>query len=229
MAEMLLAGFTVRGANALFPPLRPDQVAIGLPASPSAAGSGYTAPAAVQQALDYLYLGKPFGGSYVLAHPGGYSRFRGLMTWSVNWDLANGNEFALHHRAYLDTVFLRADAATVSAATGGTLNLALRGGLGHAGRHHVLAAGLSGTVPGTALPGVSIPLNLDNLSALVLSGAAPGIFQGFAGFLDAGGDATARLVAPPLPGAAGHTVHLAYALAHPWDFASNAVAIKIVP
>lgn len=107
MAEMLLHGFKVSGSNAIFPPLRPDQVAIGLPASLSATGSGYTPPGMVQQALDYLCLGKPFGGKYVLARAGGYPGFRGLMTWSINWDLANRREFAGNHGPYLRSVFLR--------------------------------------------------------------------------------------------------------------------------
>jgi hypothetical protein len=37
--------------------------------------------------LDYLCAGKSFGGKYQLADPRGYPKFRGLMTWSINWDL----------------------------------------------------------------------------------------------------------------------------------------------
>jgi chitinase len=65
MAEMLLQGFPVGGnPNSFFPALRPDQVAIGLPAAPPAAGSGFTSPAEVQRALNYLILGRSFGGRY---------------------------------------------------------------------------------------------------------------------------------------------------------------------
>lgn len=103
MAEMLLAGFPVGGnPNNLFPALRQDQVVIGLPASPQAAGGGYTTPANVQKALDYLIKGQSFGGSYTLRNSSGYPGLKGLMTWSINWDKYNNYEFSRSHRAYLN-------------------------------------------------------------------------------------------------------------------------------
>ncbi|MDP8210727.1 MAG: glycosyl hydrolase family 18 protein [Candidatus Stygibacter australis] len=104
MAEMLMAGFNVDvgGSNIFFEPLLPCQVAIGLPASPNAAGTGYTTPLVVQEALDYLIMGYSFGGTYQLANPDGYYGFRGLMTWSINWDADNNFEFSSSHRLYLD-------------------------------------------------------------------------------------------------------------------------------
>lgn len=104
MAEMLLAGFPVAGTGLTFPALRQDQVAIGLPAAPAAAGGGYTAPSTVHQALDYLIKGIPYGGGYTLRNPAGYANFRGLMTWSINWDVANNYQFSTSHRAYLDAL-----------------------------------------------------------------------------------------------------------------------------
>jgi chitinase len=104
MAEMLLAGFYVDawGENIFFEPLMPEQVAIGLPASPNAAGTGYTTPSVVQDALTYLITGDSFGGAYQLTNPMGYYAFRGLMTWSINWDIDNNFEFSSNHRTYLD-------------------------------------------------------------------------------------------------------------------------------
>ncbi len=105
MAEMLLYGFPVGGNSAnIFPALRPDQIAIGLPASPSAAGGGYTPAATVQQAMNYLIKGQSFGGSYVLRTPAGYPNLRGLMTWSINWDAASGFQFSTPHRSYLNSL-----------------------------------------------------------------------------------------------------------------------------
>ncbi|MDY7229090.1 chitinase [Hyalangium rubrum] len=105
MAEMLLRGFPVGGnANNVFPALRPDQVAIGLPATPQAAGSGFTSAADVQKAVGYLTKGTSFGGRYQLRNPAGYSDFRGVMTWSVNWDKYGGFSFSLPHRQYLNTL-----------------------------------------------------------------------------------------------------------------------------
>lgn len=102
MAEMLLAGFPVAGTGLTFPALRQEQVAIGLPAAPAAAGGGYTPPATVHQALEYLIKGTPYSGHYPLQNPGGYANFRGLMTWSINWDVANNYQFSTSHRAYLN-------------------------------------------------------------------------------------------------------------------------------
>jgi chitinase len=105
MDELLLQDFPVgRNTNNLCSALRQGQVAIGLPASTNAAGGGYTAPTTVQQTLDYLIKGRSFGGSYTLRNPGGYANFRGLMTWSINWDRVNSYQFARSHRAYLDNL-----------------------------------------------------------------------------------------------------------------------------
>ena len=101
MADMLLQGFRVANGQQ-FPALRQDQVAIGLPASTSAAGSGYTPAAEVHKALDYIIKGQSFGGRYTLRNPSGYPDFRGLMTWSINWDIVAGFGFSNPHRAYLD-------------------------------------------------------------------------------------------------------------------------------
>ncbi len=104
MAELLLQGFPVPGNPVPFPALRQDQIAIGLPATQQAAGGGYTSPAVVQQALDYLVKGIPYGGNYTLVNSAGYGDFRGLMTWSINWDKAAGFEFSSNHRPYLDAL-----------------------------------------------------------------------------------------------------------------------------
>jgi chitinase len=71
--------------------LSASQVGLGLPASPSAAGSGYTSPAVVNDALDCL-AARASCGSFVpqAAAPG----LRGVMTWSINWDASNGYNFA---------------------------------------------------------------------------------------------------------------------------------------
>lgn len=102
LAEMLLKGFPVANNSSDFPALRQDQVLIGLPSAPAAAGGGFTNVATVHQALDYLIKGISYGGTYQLQQTGGYPNFRGLMTWSINWDVANNFEFSNSHRAYLD-------------------------------------------------------------------------------------------------------------------------------
>ena len=89
MCKMLLDGFNVGGkAEYFFEPLRADQVAIGVPASPSAAGSGHITNAQLQQAFDTLLTN--------------YPNLRGIMTWSINWDAyQNNNSFAISNGQYL--------------------------------------------------------------------------------------------------------------------------------
>ncbi|MFE4574349.1 chitinase [Streptomyces chartreusis] len=90
MTDMLLTGFPVAGnANNVFPPLRPDQVAIGMPASTNA-GNGHVPPAEVTKTLDCLTK-KTNCGSY--ATHGTWPALRGLMTWSINWDRYSNWEF----------------------------------------------------------------------------------------------------------------------------------------
>jgi chitinase len=101
MTDMLLTGFPVANTGFTFPPLRQDQVAIGLPANVNA-GGGFTPVGEVRTALNYLYKGQSFG-SYRL-RGGPYPNMRGLMTWSINWDRFNNFEFSTQHGAYLDAL-----------------------------------------------------------------------------------------------------------------------------
>jgi chitinase len=97
MTDMLLTGFPVAGdANSVFPPLRPDQVAIGMPASANA-GNGHVSPAEATKALNCLTR-KTDCGSY--ATHGTWPGLRGLMTWSINWDRYASWEFQKNFDAY---------------------------------------------------------------------------------------------------------------------------------
>ncbi|MGW1885277.1 chitinase [Streptomyces sp. NPDC001970] len=97
MTDMLLTGFPVaKDQSRFFPALRPEQVAIGLPAT-TTAGNGHTPPAEVDKALDCLTKGTNCG-SY-RTH-GTWPGLRGLMTWSVNWDRYGGWEFSRNFDSY---------------------------------------------------------------------------------------------------------------------------------
>ncbi|MGI5445797.1 chitinase [Streptomyces sp. CA-243310] len=97
MTDMLLTGFPVAGNTArVFPALRPDQVAIGLPATTNA-GNGHTSPAEVNKALNCLTR-KTDCGTYQ-TH-GTWPALRGLMTWSINWDRFGGWEFSRNFDGY---------------------------------------------------------------------------------------------------------------------------------
>src|SRR5215471_4599646 len=105
MTEMLLQGFPVAGNSAsVFPALQPAQVAFGVPASASATGSGFTSNVDLVNALTYLIQGKPFGGQYVLRNPAGYPGLRGLMIWSINWDVAGGFSLSTSVGAFLHAI-----------------------------------------------------------------------------------------------------------------------------
>jgi chitinase len=71
--------------------LAPSQVGLGLPASTSAAGSGYVSPSVVVNALKCLATGTNAGTYHP---PATYPTIRGAMTWSINWDASNGYQFA---------------------------------------------------------------------------------------------------------------------------------------
>ncbi|MEV4120775.1 cellulose binding domain-containing protein [Micromonospora sp. NPDC049645] len=81
--------------------LRPDQVGLGLPAGAGAAGGGIVAPSVVNAALDCLARGTNCGS---FRPPRTYPGIRGAMTWSVNWDVSNGNGFARTVAPHLDTL-----------------------------------------------------------------------------------------------------------------------------
>jgi chitinase len=81
--------------------LRPDQVALGLPASSGAAGGGFVSPSVVNQALDCLAKGTSCG-SFKPAKT--YPGIRGAMTWSINWDVTTGNNFANTIKPHLATL-----------------------------------------------------------------------------------------------------------------------------
>lgn len=71
--------------------LDPSQVGIGVPASPSGAGSGYVSPAIVNNALDCLTRGTSCGSfKPSKTYPG----LRGAMTWSTNWDAKAGSAWS---------------------------------------------------------------------------------------------------------------------------------------
>ncbi|MBP5861521.1 glycoside hydrolase family 18 protein [Streptomyces scabiei] len=71
--------------------LAPSQVGLGLPASTRGAGSGYVAPAVVNDALDCLTRATHCGS---FRPPRTYPDLRGAMTWSTNWDATAGNAWS---------------------------------------------------------------------------------------------------------------------------------------
>ncbi len=88
-AKMLIEGFTYGGNT--FAGLRPDQVAFGVPSGSSSANSGFTTTTDVNNALDCLTKLQNCGA---IKPNVAYPSFRGVMTWSINWDKHDGYNFS---------------------------------------------------------------------------------------------------------------------------------------
>jgi len=127
---------------------------------------------------------------------------------------------------------LMAEPTTISASTGGSIDLDLHGGVQNAGRDYIVLGCLSGTSPGATLPGgeATLPLNWDAFTNMMIPWINTAIFSDFLGVLDPLGAYTAQINATPLSTSlVGATVYFAYCLTSPFDFASNPVDIGIVP
>ena len=103
MSEAVIHGFNTAGG--MFNGLPASKVAIGLPACTSAAGGGYVAPQQVKLAMDYLLGTGTQPGTYSLFNSAGYPDFRGMMTWSVNWDAVSSCGAAYSYAANYDSIF----------------------------------------------------------------------------------------------------------------------------
>lgn len=128
---------------------------------------------------------------------------------------------------------LTVDVASLSEATGGTQTMSLDLGPAHAGELYLVIGTTSGTTPGLAVGGVTIPLNPDAYTNQTLLSANQAPFIGTLGLLDPSGQATASLVLPPslLVGLAGlRADHAAVTLAGPQvTAATGTVPIVIKP
>ncbi len=82
--EAVIQGFFTDGG--VFQGLSANQVAVGLPACPNAAGGGWLPPEELKSAMRYLLGQGPQPGNYNLVQSGGYPDLAGMMCWSVNWD-----------------------------------------------------------------------------------------------------------------------------------------------
>lgn len=200
----------------------------GTPALHYDAGSGWTSVAMTYTGGGDLY------SAFIPPFPDGT-----LIKYYINAQDSTGRDEnhpyigeADAHEFYVYDPVLGADVTSISELYGGTINFSLNAGLANAGRNHVLLGSVSGTSPGTTLPGgmATLPLNWDFFSDFVLRMLNTPMFMDFYGVLDADGRAAAQANFPPhLPsGSAGYTMHYAFALDKPWDFTSNAVAVDIV-
>jgi subtilisin family serine protease len=108
----------------------------------------------------------------------------------------------------------------------------LQGGAANAGRSYLLLGGVSGSAPGTTLPGGKVlPLNWDLFTNLTVLLSNTPVFQDFNGVLDAQGTgvAAADIVRPPDAALIGTVMTFAFCTLPPpgFDFVSNAWDVEI--
>ena len=117
------------------------------------------------------------------------------------------------------------------AATGGSVAFNLNGDPSLSGRYYMLALSASGTSPGTQVGNVTIPLNRDQYTDLVLQYYNQNVFANFVGTLNGAGDASATFNPPVItdPTLIGAPLHFAWFTFWPVDYASVAVEVLIAP
>jgi len=159
--------------------------------------------------------------------------------WGLGWDgkylwASSHTDGILYQIDTGVSQMLEADASTLSGRLGGLVNFTLNGGKDNGGRDYILLGCVSGTSPGTPLPGglATLPLNIDYFTYYVIFLMNSSIFQNFQGVLDSEGNGKAQVntigLGPLSPGCTGTILYFAYALYYPWDVVSNPVEIEIV-
>ena len=121
------------------------------------------------------------------------------------------------------------DQRLLSAVDAQDVEFTLNAGAANAGRTYFLVCTMSGYDPGMPLPGGGawLPINPDSITLYPLL-MGPPLFTNFIGPLDGAGQATATLNIPANSGLVpSTTLHFAYALWKPWNFASNPVALHV--
>ncbi len=185
------------------------------------------------------------------------SRHMGMLSTLIDWhalDPVDDRERDRHEQIYSNIQYnrnpfiddpnwvyslwggpLSADYHEVSAAAGGSITFEIDAGAANGNRPMVLLAGVSGTEPGTLLPGgvETIPLNEDWLTDYVVANLGSPPFTDFYQTLDPWGRGDALLsVAGPLPPQllpVGTIIYFAYACADPYDYVSNVITVEVIP
>lgn len=117
----------------------------------------------------------------------------------------------------------------VSAAARTEVTMLLEGGPSAAGRNYAVLGSMSGTSPGTPIGSVVLPLNYDAFMVLVVSLWNTPACMNFMGSLDAQGRSAATFdsLGPINPSFVGQTMHFAFLLTTPIDYASGAAGVPI--
>jgi hypothetical protein len=156
----------------------------------------------------------------------------------VAFDPVTADLFVSIYGAYVyrvdDVVALQAlngSQTSVSAAAGVPVDLAIRMGSSQASRTYVVGATGSGTIPGTQIGSVLVPLNWDPILDFVIQNLNTGLFTNFFGTTNAFGAAHATLDLPPFALGGPISFDFAAVTGTPSGLtaASNAFHLVIVP
>jgi len=114
MSDMLISGFNVASTGFHFTGLPASKIMFGLPSCPDAApAGGYIQPTQTIKALNYMRFGTDFAGRNYTLRGNAHPNLRGVMTWSVNWDAAQGcasaYEFSNSYSEYFDSTLSTTD------------------------------------------------------------------------------------------------------------------------
>jgi hypothetical protein len=194
-------------------------------------GSGLEAS---EMLTDGTFTGDAFSGDFSF-YGGGIAGGAGAYPVGSNWEFVGMAQGSPDHIVGYDLDVgpgdpLECDVDELSLYFGGTANFYLTAGVDNAGRYFGLFGTLSGTSPGTPLPGglATLPINWDWFTDFMILVGLVGSPDPFFGNLDKDGNAQIELTI------AGHLQHpddflsnWAYCLATPFDFASNAVEILL--
>jgi hypothetical protein len=157
------------------------------------------------------------------------------VTATATDSMSNTSEFCLNAFVPGGGPALAGNVQSISRSLGGVVSFTLTAGAAEAGRNYLLVGGVTGTTPGTLLPGglATIPINRDWFTNYILANLTNPVFGGFYGWLDGAGNGTAVFnTFGPLPAGlflVGSTIDFAYTLMAPFDKVSNAVTITVIP
>ncbi|MFH1998086.1 MAG: hypothetical protein ABIK28_00330 [Planctomycetota bacterium] len=137
-------------------------------------------------------------------------------------------------KRYVYNATLWADRYTTSVTTNAVVNFTLDAGTSYGNRNFLMLGSVTGTSPGSPLPGGKIlPLNWDLLTDIILGNIGSPVFLNFLGQLNASGrgQATLNVPGPFDPGLVGLNIYFAYLLGPPpgFNFTSNAVSLTMEP
>lgn len=153
--------------------------------------------------------------------------------WTRTDEVADSGQVDMgYHYGDCAVAALLANVGAIPYTAGGTVDFLVSAGADNAGRIYIIVGGVTGSDPGTALPGglVTLPVNIDVFTNyFVFPFLNSALFANFMGTLDSDGKASAQLNAPAMPASAlGITMTYAYCCNKPYDFVSNPVDIEII-